>query len=194
MVHFFQVSHFIFYSCICFRLCWVFIAACGLSPRCGGRGYLSCSARASHGAGCSCSQSTLRIKVGSVVVAARLEHRLGSCGTQLVCSTACGIFTDQGLNPYLLHWQADSLPLSRQGRSPVCGFMIQSGESPLPAPQRAATIYTDSPSEARVGSLHVECFCTLAGGGPGRRTLRAREVCSQACGTDAWSLGLCPLS
>ena len=33
----------------------------------------------------------------------------------LSCSSACGIFVDQGLNPSLLHWQADSLPLSHQG-------------------------------------------------------------------------------
>ena len=26
-----------------------------------------------------------------------------------------GIFPDQGLNPHLLHWQADSLPLSYPG-------------------------------------------------------------------------------
>ena len=31
------------------------------------------------------------------------------------CSTGCGIFPDQGLHPCLLHWQADSLPLSHQG-------------------------------------------------------------------------------
>ena len=30
-------------------------------------------------------------------------------------STACGIFPDQGSNPFLLHWQTDSLPLSHQG-------------------------------------------------------------------------------
>ena len=30
----------------------------------------------------------------------------------LSCSAACGIFSDQGLIVYLLHWQADSLPLS----------------------------------------------------------------------------------
>ena len=34
---------------------------------------------------------------------------------------ACGIFPDQGLNPSLLHWQADSLPLSHQG-SPYLYF------------------------------------------------------------------------
>ena len=36
----------------------------------------------------------------------------------LSCFTACGIFLDQGLNLCLLHWQANSLPLSHQG-SPV---------------------------------------------------------------------------
>ena len=30
-------------------------------------------------------------------------------------STACGIFPDQGLNPCLLHWQVNSLPVSHQG-------------------------------------------------------------------------------
>ena len=32
----------------------------------------------------------------------------------LSCSLSCGIFLDQGLNPCLLHWQADSL-LSQHG-------------------------------------------------------------------------------
>ena len=36
----------------------------------------------------------------------------------LSCSEACGIFSNQGLNQGLLHWQADSLPLSHQ-ESPV---------------------------------------------------------------------------
>ena len=36
-------------------------------------------------------------------------------------SVACEIFPDQGSNPCLLHWQADSLPLSHQG-SPTDGF------------------------------------------------------------------------
>ena len=33
----------------------------------------------------------------------------------LSCSTASGIFSDQGSNPWALHWQADSLPLNHQG-------------------------------------------------------------------------------
>ena len=32
----------------------------------------------------------------------------------LSCTAARGIFSDQGLNPCLLQWQTDSLPLSRQ--------------------------------------------------------------------------------
>ena len=32
-----------------------------------------------------------------------------------ICSVACGIFPDQGSNPCLLHWQADSQPLCHQG-------------------------------------------------------------------------------
>ena len=42
--------------------------------------------------------------IGSAVVV----HRLS-------CSAACEIFLDQALNPCLLHWQVDSLPLSHQG-------------------------------------------------------------------------------
>ena len=41
---------------------------------------------------------------GSIVVA----HRFS-------CQLACGIFLDQELNPCLLYWQANSLPLSHQG-------------------------------------------------------------------------------
>ena len=39
--------------------------------------------------------------VGSRAQAVVVAHGLS-------CSAACGIFTDQGSNPYLLHWQADS--------------------------------------------------------------------------------------
>ena len=35
------------------------------------------------------------------------------------CPAAHGIFPDQGSNPCLLHWQADSLPLSHQGSPPT---------------------------------------------------------------------------
>ena len=60
--------------------------------------------------------------MGSVMVA----PGLWSTGSIVVvrwlsCSTACGIFPDQGSNPCLLHWQVDSLPLSHLG-SPWFGL------------------------------------------------------------------------
>ena len=52
------------------------------------------------------------------------------------CSTACGIFPDQGLNPCPLHWQADSQPLRHQGspmwaclRPVVCSVSLGAGLS-----------------------------------------------------------------
>ena len=56
-----------------------------------------------------------RWDTGSVVVVDRLS-----------CSTACGVIPDQGSNPCLLRWQADSLPLSPQGSPHSYFFIIQS--------------------------------------------------------------------
>ena len=75
--------------------------------------FSSCGARAFH---CfSCREGFHYCSFQS------LEHRLSSCGSWAWSSAACEIFPDQGLNLYLLHWQADSLLLSHQ-RSPHCGF------------------------------------------------------------------------
>ena len=81
--------------------------------------FIYVSARASHCGGFSCRAQVLGCtsfvgavptvwSTGSVVVV----HRLS-------CSLACGIFPEQGSNPYLLHRQADSLPLSHQGGGPL---------------------------------------------------------------------------
>ena len=60
-------------------------------------------ARASHYLGLSLPSTGSR-RAGSVIVA----HGPS-------CSSACGIFPDQGSNPRPLHWQADSQPLRHQG-------------------------------------------------------------------------------
>ena len=53
---------------------------------------------------------------GSAVVAPTLRSTVSIVVVHgLSCSVACGNFLDQGSNLCLLHWQADSLPLSHQG-------------------------------------------------------------------------------
>ena len=106
-----------------FWLCWVFIAACGLSlvVTSGGYSWLRCTGFslqwllvAEHGLQARGLQQLQH--VGSVVVA----HGLQSTGSVVVAhglsrSAVCGIFSDQGSNPCCLHWQADSQPLRHQG-------------------------------------------------------------------------------
>ena len=70
-------------------------------------------------------------------------------------STACGIFPDQGLNPCLLHWQADSLPLSHQ-RSPHVHIYKTLIELLLNARPQLGTLSLDAslPGEHPLG-LHL---------------------------------------
>ena len=89
----------------CCMLCRLFLHRNFLCS-CGEQGLrLSCSAWASH-----CGGFCLLQSMGSIVVA----HRLN-------CSAEYGIFLNQGLNPCLLHQQADSLPLGHQG-NPLLQF------------------------------------------------------------------------
>ena len=83
-------------SLLTLLLCWVFLAARGLSRA------------AVHG-------GTLRCMCGPAA-----SHELQSAGSADVAhgfcsSAACGILPDQGLNPCTLHWEADSCPLYHQG-------------------------------------------------------------------------------
>ena len=83
---------------------WVIVSVWGLSLVLASGGHSS-----SRCAGLSLSwplllRSTGSRRAGSVIVA----HGPS-------CSAACGIFPDQGSNPYPLHWQADSQPLRHHG-------------------------------------------------------------------------------
>ena len=89
------------------------------------RGLLSgCDAWASHCSGFSCCRAWALGTWVSVVAAHgfsscgswTLQHRLNSCGKGISCSVACGIFLDSGLNPCLLHWQADSIATVPPGK------------------------------------------------------------------------------
>ena len=106
----FVLFFFLTYLFIYFWLCWVFVSARGLSLVAASGGHSS-----SRCAGLSLLRPLLLRSIGS--------RRAGSVivahGPR--CSAACGIFPDQGANPYPLHWQADSQPLRHQG-SPVFFF------------------------------------------------------------------------
>ena len=80
-----------------FWLRWVFIAARRLSLVAASGGYSSLQCAGFSLWWLLLLWSTGSRLMGSVVVA----HGLS-------CSTACGIFPDQGLNPCPLHWEADS--------------------------------------------------------------------------------------
>ena len=71
-------------------------------PVLGSRG----GARASH-----CSGS---------LVERRLPGSGRECGTSCGCPAARGVFSDQGLNLFPLHWQMDSYPLYHRGNSSMC--------------------------------------------------------------------------
>ena len=104
-------SQFSVHSFICSWLFWVFVAARALS--------------------------LVRVSRGSFLVvvcriltmgASHVERGLSSTGSivvvhRLSCSSACRIFPNQGLNPFLLHWQVDCWPLNHQ-ESPRAGVLI----------------------------------------------------------------------
>ena len=93
-----NILNFFFNNFIYFGLCWVLIAA---------QAFLQLW---QAGATLSLRWLLLSWSTGSQGAQASVAvmHRLSR-------SMACGIFLDRGLNPCLLHWQLDSLPLSHQG-------------------------------------------------------------------------------
>ena len=102
----------IFLVALGLRCCWQAFSSCSE------RGLLCRSARASH-CGASVVEHRLQVRglqqlqhAGSVVVAHGLSY-----------SVACQIFSDQGQNPCLLNWQADSYPMHHQGsRFPLVSY------------------------------------------------------------------------
>jgi len=68
---------------------------------------------------CSVTQSCLTVTQWTVAHQALCSWDFPGKNTEVGCHFLLqGIFPTWGLNPHLLHWQADSLPLSHQG-SPV---------------------------------------------------------------------------
>ena len=96
---------------LCFWLCWVFLAAHGLSLAVVSGGHSLAA-----GAGFSWLAAEHRLQEHRLQ---SLQHSGSVVGAHgFSCCMACGIFPDQGSN---LHWQVDSCPLHHQG-SPHCSF------------------------------------------------------------------------
>ena len=74
-----------------------------------------------------------------------LEHRRNSSR-----SVARGIFPDQGLNLCLLHWRADSLPLSHQG-SPS-HFLLKEPEGLSQTPSSSGRLEKRGDDQLTAGS------------------------------------------
>ena len=86
---------------VCFWLCWV-IAAVQRFSSCGGRGLHS-----------QLQSADLRASVVAMWQLSScgswaLEHSSVAVAHRLSCSVACGILPDQGSDPGVLHWQANS--------------------------------------------------------------------------------------
>ena len=106
-----------FFKCIFFFFfcCTGSLMLCGLLS--------ICRAQASHCGALSRWGAQASVVMGSVAAAPELQST-DSIGAVhgLSCSAAYGIFLDQGLNPCLLQWQVDSLPLSHQGNPRALHF------------------------------------------------------------------------
>ena len=131
-----------------FWLCRVFVAAQTSSLAVVSRGYSPVAGRASHCGAFSC-----------YTVRAPGCSGFGSRGAQaqgLSWSTACRIFPDQGSNPYLLHWQVDSLPLSHLG-SPSLETSNTSYALTIPQfPARGSPLTPHSRTQLPIQHFHLD--------------------------------------
>ena len=92
--------------------------------------------------------------VGSEVAAAvpwlwRTSSTAGAPG--LSCSETCGVFPDQGSDPCLLHWQAETLPLSHQGSPAI--ILVLSPSQCLLALRKCRAALSVGTSPQRVSPL-----------------------------------------
>ena len=78
------------------------------------------------------------------------------------CSTACGIFQDQGSNPCPLHWQADSQPLRHQGSPVAFSYLNIIPSSILPGSSQALN-YNFLTDALRSFLTHVNCILRMVG-------------------------------
>ena len=113
-------------------------------------------ARAPHCSGFSCCWAPALGLLGSSSCSLwALECRLSSCGTLASCSTACGIFPDQGSNLYPQHWQANSQPLNHQGSPGLVSCLLKISNvifPPILSPYDSGKVAPQLPLQARMSS------------------------------------------
>ena len=112
LLHHLVLSSFFFLS----NFIYLFVSGCTGSPLL-------------HGLCSSCSRGGLLSGCGAPHCGGFCggAQALGCAGSGAVsqrphCSVTCGVLPDQGSNLCLLHWQADSLPLSHQGNPSLQSF------------------------------------------------------------------------
>ena len=111
-----RFTYLFFKRFIYFWLRWVIIAACGISLKCCSWGYswLRCPGFSLQwllflgSTGSRLGPQQLQLKDSEVMLQGLLSAGSVAVAQGLSCSMAFGIFQDQGLNSFPLHWQADS--------------------------------------------------------------------------------------
>ena len=98
------------YNLIYFWLRWVFVAFLQL----GEQGLLSSVVFLIAVVSLAVEHQLSKVCFGSFCSTRAQQLQFPGSRAQAQCSEACGIFPDWGWNPYLLHLQVDSLPLSYQ--------------------------------------------------------------------------------
>ena len=153
--------------CVCWHLCslhcnnfsflsWlyrVFVALRGFFSVAESEGYSSCGVQASHWRAWALGMA---FRAGGTW-AQQLQpvlHRLSSSATR-------GIFPDQGSNPCLLNWQADSLPLNHQG-SPTLMNLIKLRKNvcvtPLVIRLQNILVYSSHLTDAQTETVKSHAF------------------------------------
>ena len=108
-----RTGHYCFASFYFLKIAFVYLAMLGL---CCCLGFSLVSASEGHSLGVVHGLLTVGLLLlWSIWVSVVAAHELSVVAHRISCSAACGILLDQVLNPCLLHWQADSLPLNHQG-------------------------------------------------------------------------------
>ena len=118
----------------CIWLCWVFVAVQASLQLWRAGATVCCNVQASHCSGFSCCgawASAVAARGLSSCGSLTPEHRLNSCRAQAQLLQAYGIFPDQGSNPCLPNWQANSLLLSPQESPRIFLFLLSKGKSYL---------------------------------------------------------------